>query len=154
MLFAVAQLAEHLVDLTMPRGAVELGNRNLRLGALPGGEVEPNQRYGYLYALGVGWMLFGVVGWASMIILSLIGSIVAGRGGQYVGVASGALIIAVSVGGIFATVPYFTWAWWARILARRGGTRSAADEARIKSAVRRAHPSDRVILTVQIIAVL
>ena len=154
MLFGIAQFAERLVDLTMPRGAVELANKNLRLGARPGGEVEPHQRFGYVYAVGVGWGLLGGIGLAGMIILALLGDLLAGPSGRDLGATLGGLVSAVSVGGMFATVPYLTWAWWAGFLARRAGPRSPAAERRIKAAVRRAHPSERVTCIVQVLAVL
>ena len=107
----------------------------------------------YVLGLGASWIAFGVVAWATTIVAGAVGEFFAGSRGRYLGADLGAVLFAISVGGILATVPYLYWANWADRHAK-GAVPGSPEEARVKAAVRRARPSDRVVLTVQVLAVL
>jgi len=154
MLFAVAQVGDRLVGLTLPASVRDLGARSLRMGAVPG-DTDPALRHRYLVAVIFGWMLLAVVAWIATIALGLIGGAVLGPAGQHAGSSLGVLLFAVSIGGLIPTFYYYLFAWRADSQAKRTRwSASAADEARIKAAVRRAYPSERVILGLQALAVL
>ena len=123
----------------------------LRQGAEP--EAEPGARHAFVLLVGVGWLGVGVAVWAATIAWAFVGHLLAGSRGDQVGMVVSALLYAVVAGGIFATVPYLYWANWADRHAK-GAAPGSPEEARVKAAVRRARPSDRVVFTVQALAVL
>ncbi len=151
MLLRVAQIEGRIVGVLLPRPMRALTPVLLRRGAEP--ETDPGARHVYVLGLGAGWIAFGVVAWATTIVAGAVGELFAGSRGRYLGADLGAVLFAISVGGIFATVPYLYWANWADRHAK-GAAPGSPEEARVKAAVRRARPPDRVVFTVQALAVL
>ena len=151
MQLRVALAFARVVGLLLPRPMPVAAPAFLRQGAEP--EAAPGARHAFVLLVGVGWLGAGVVVWAATIAWAFVGHLLAGSRGDQVGMVVSALLYAVVAGGILATVPYLYWANWADRHAK-GAVPGSPEEARVKAAVRRARPSDRVVLTVQALAVL